>query len=131
VNNAIYGMTGGQMAPTTLPGQRTTSSPEGRDVLRSGSPAKMCEMLATIDGAVYIARVKVTSPSAVAKAKASIKSAFKVQVAGLGFGLVEVLSSCPTNWGLSPRDALTWVDEKMTPVFPLGEFRVGPGVAEL
>jgi 2-oxoglutarate ferredoxin oxidoreductase subunit beta len=131
VNNAIYGMTGGQMAPTTLPGQRTTSSPQGRDALQSGNPAKMCEMLSTIDGAVYIARVTVTSPAAVAKAKAAIKRAFKVQVAGLGFSLVEVLSSCPTNWGLSPRDALTWVDEKMTPVFPLGEFKMAPGVAEL
>jgi 2-oxoglutarate/2-oxoacid ferredoxin oxidoreductase subunit beta len=131
VNNAIYGMTGGQMAPTSLPGQRTTSSPQGRDVRLSGNPAKVCELLATIDGAAYIARVTVTSPAAVAKAKAAIKRAFKVQVAGLGFALVEVLSSCPTNWGLSPRDALAWVDEKMTPVFPLGEFKVGPGVAEL
>jgi 2-oxoglutarate ferredoxin oxidoreductase subunit beta len=131
VNNAIYGMTGGQMAPTTLPGQRTTSTPYGRDVVRAGYPTRMSEMLATTGGAAYIARVTVTSPAAVAKAKNAIKRAFRVQMAGLGFAMVEVLSSCPTNWGMTPLEALKWVDETMVPYYPLGEFRVAPGVERL
>lgn len=131
VNNAIYGMTGGQMAPTSLPGQKTSSSPFGRDVRIAGHPTRVCELLATTEGAAYIARVSVTSPAAVAKAKAAIKRAFKVQLAGLGFALVEVLSSCPTNWGMNPQQALKWVDEQMVPHYPLGEFKAAPGVESL
>ena len=131
VNNAIYGMTAGQMAPTTLPGQRTTSSPYGRDVSLAGYPIRVSEMLATATGAAYIARVAVNSPAAVNKAKHAIKKAFRVQMAGLGFSLVEVLSTCPTNWGLSPLEALKWVDEQMIPYYPLGEYKVGAGVDKL
>lgn len=131
INNAVYGMTGGQMAPTTLPGQVTTSTPYGRDVNLAGHPVRMAELLATTAGAAYIARVTVTSLAAVAKAKNAIKRAFKVQIAGLGFSLVEVLSSCPTNWGLSPLEALKWIDEVMIPYYPLGEFKVAPGVEKL
>ena len=131
VNNATYGMTGGQMAPTSLPGQRTTSSPFGRDVRIAGHPARVCEMMATIEGAAYVTRVSVTSPAAVAKAKAAIKRAFKVQIAGLGFAIVEVLSTCPTNWGMAPQQALKWVDEEMVRFFPLGEFKAAPGVDKL
>lgn len=120
VNNAIYGMTGGQMAPTTLLEQMSTTSPLGRDASFQGYPLKMAEMLATIDGAVYIARVSVHSPQEVAKAKKAIKTAFELQIAGAGFTLVEVLSTCPTNWGLTPVASLQWLVDKMIPVYPLG-----------
>jgi 2-oxoglutarate ferredoxin oxidoreductase subunit beta len=131
VNNAVYGMTGGQMAPTTLPGQHTTSSPYGRDVVRTGHPTRVCEMMATIEGAAYISRVTVNSPAAVAKAKAAIKRAFRVQTAGLGFALVEVLSTCPTNWNMSTQDSLRWIDDEMIRYFPLGDFKVAAGVEKL
>jgi len=131
INNAVYGMTGGQMAPTTLPGQVTTSTPYGRDVNRAGHPIRIAELLATTSGAAYIARVAVNSPAAVARAKNAIKKAFKVQIAGLGFSLVEVLSTCPTNWGMTPLEALKWIDEAMIPYYPLGEFKVAPGVEKL
>ena len=120
VNNAIYGMTGGQMAPTTLLEQMSTTSPLGRDASFQGYPLKMAEMLATIDGAVYIARVSVHNPQEVAKAKKAIKTAFELQIAGAGFTLVEVLSTCPTNWGLTPVASLQWLVDKMIPVYPLG-----------
>lgn len=120
VNNAIYGMTGGQMAPTTLLEQMSTTSPRGRDAAFQGYPLKMSEMLATIDGAVYIARVSVHNPQEVAKAKKAIKRAFELQIAGAGFTLVEVLSTCPTNWGLTPVASLQWLVDKMIPVYPLG-----------
>ncbi|MCL5265919.1 MAG: thiamine pyrophosphate-dependent enzyme [Chloroflexi bacterium] len=123
VNNAIYGMTGGQMAPTTLPGQRTTSTWQGRDVAIAGHPVKVSEMLATQDGAVYIARTAVNSPANVNRAKGAIKKAFKVQQAKLGFALVEVLSACPVGWGLAPKEALVWITEHMIPSYPLGEFK--------
>jgi len=131
VNNAVYGMTGGQMAPTTLAGQRTTSSPTGRDIARAGSPIRVCEMLATLDGPAYIARVSVHNPGAIRKAGAAIRRAFACQVADLGFSLVEVLGTCPTNWGLGPSEALRWLEENMTPHYPLGEFKVIEGVAGL
>lgn len=120
VNNAIYGMTGGQMAPTTLLGQETTTSPNGRNAATQGYPVHMAEMLATVDGAAYIARVSVHNPQEVAKAKKAIRKAFEVQLAGLGFSMVEVLSTCPTNWGVSPLEALQWLEKNMIPVYPLG-----------
>lgn len=120
VNNAIYGMTGGQMAPTTLVDQVSMTSPEGRDPLTQGYPIRMSEMLATIEGAVYIARVSVHNPQEVMKAKKAIKTAFELQIAGRGFTLVEVLSTCPTNWGYTPKEALKWLVDKMIPVYPLG-----------
>ncbi|SDC02288.1 MULTISPECIES: thiamine pyrophosphate-dependent enzyme [unclassified Candidatus Frackibacter] len=123
INNAIYGMTGGQMAPTTLEGQKTTTSPYGRDVDHAGHPIKMSEMLATLEGAAYVARVSVDSPKNIKKAKKAIKKAFEVQLAGEGFALVEVLSTCPTNWGLSPLEAIDWLQENMLPYYPLGEIK--------
>ncbi len=123
INNAIYGMTGGQMAPTTLVGQKTTTSPAGRDPAKVGYPIRVCEMLATLQGAVYLARVSVHNPKNVGLAKTAIKQAFQVQEAKQGFSLVEVLSSCPTNWGMSPLEALKWIEDKMIPYYPLGTFR--------
>lgn len=120
VNNAIYGMTGGQMAPTTLVGQVSTTSPKGRDADIQGYPLRMSELLATIEGAAYIARVSVHNPQEVSKAKKAIKTAFELQIAGRGFTLVEVLSTCPTNWGYTPKDALKWLVDNMIPIFPLG-----------
>ena len=123
VNNAIYGMTSGQMAPTTLLGQVTTTSPFGRDAHVQGYPINMCEMLATLPGAVYIERVSVTSFKNISTAKKAIRKAFQVQQAGLGFSMVEILSTCPTNWGKDPVAALKWVDDAMTKQYPLGVFR--------
>jgi 2-oxoglutarate/2-oxoacid ferredoxin oxidoreductase subunit beta len=123
VNNAIYGMTGGQMAPTTLVGQETTTSPKGRDAAVQGYPIRVAEMLATLEGAAYIARVSVHNAVNVNKAKAAIKKAFQLQQQGLGFGLVEVLSTCPTNWGYTPVEALKWLENNMLPYYPLGEFK--------
>ncbi len=123
VNNAIYGMTGGQMAPTTLVGQKTTTSPYGRDAASVGRPIRMAEMLATIDGAVFVERVSVHDPANVRKAKKAIRKAFETQLAGAGFSIVEVLSTCPTNWGLTPVESMGWVTENMIPYYPLGNFR--------
>ena len=123
VNNGIYGMTGGQMAPTTLLGHKTTTSPFGRQEAHCGKPIKISEMLAAIPGAKSIERVAVSSPAQVIKAKKAILKAFKNQVEGKGFSLVEVLSTCPTNWGLSPVEALKWLEENMMPYYPLGVFR--------
>ena len=120
INNAIYGMTGGQMAPTTLLGQRTTTSPYGRDQGHSGSPLRMSELLATIDGAAYIERVAVNSNANIIRAKKAIRKAFETQMAGKGFSMVEVLSTCPTNWGKSPVESMEWLAEAMIPYFPLG-----------
>jgi len=120
VNNCIYGMTGGQMAPTTLPGQITETSPYGRDVNTQGYPIRFSEMIAQLDGAYYIERVSVDKVAAVAKAKKAIKKAFQNAVDGKGFNLVEVLSTCPTNWGLSTEESLTWLRENMIPYYPLG-----------
>ena len=123
VNNAIYGMTGGQMAPTTLPGQKTQTSPYGRDTSVAGFPVKVCEMLSQVDGATYLERVAVNNVANVKKAKAAIKKAFQNQIEGKGFSLVEVLSTCPTNWGLSPEKSLAWLEENMLPYYPLGVYK--------
>ncbi len=123
VNNAIYGMTGGQMAPTSLPGQVTQTSPYGRDVTTAGYPIKVSEMLATLDGPEYIERVAVNSVKNVKAAGKAILKAFKNQVEGKGFSLIEVVSTCPTNWGMTPSDALKWVDENMIPYYPLGVYK--------
>lgn len=123
VNNAIYGMTGGQMAPTTLIGQKATTSPYGRDQATTGMPLKVSEMLATIDGAAFVERVSVHDVPNIRKAKKAIKKAFQVQIEGKGFGIVEILSTCPTNWGITPVDSLTWLKENMIPYYPLGNFR--------
>ena len=123
VNNAIYGMTGGQMAPTSLPGQVTQTSPYGRDVKTVGFPIRVCEMLATLDGPELIQRVAVNNVKNVKTAKAAIEKAFRNQVEGKGFSLIEVVSSCPTNWGMTPENALKWVEEKMIPHYPLGVYK--------
>ncbi len=123
INNAIYGMTGGQMAPTSLPGQITQTSPYGRKVEDCGFPVKVCEMLSQLDGPEYIARVAVNSVKNVKNAKKAIKKAFENQINNKGFSLVEILSTCPTNWGLTPEKALQWVDEKMIPYYPLGVYK--------
>ena len=123
VNNAIYGMTGGQMAPTTLPNQVTQTSPYGRDVTVVGYPVKVCEMLSQVDGATYLERVAVNNVKNVKKAKQAIKKAFQNQIDGKGFSLVEVLSTCPTNWGLTPKAALKWLDENLETYYPLGVYK--------
>ena len=123
VNNAIYGMTGGQMAPTSLPGQVTQTSPYGRDVNTAGYPIRVCEMLSTLEGPEFITRVAVNNVKNVNNAKKAIRKAFQNQLDGKGFSLVEVVSSCPTNWGLTPQKALQWVDEKMIPYYPLGVYK--------
>ena len=123
VNNAIYGMTGGQMAPTTLPGQVTQTSPYGRDVNSVGYPIKVCELLSNVDGAAYLERVAVNNPANVKKAKKAIKKAFQNQIEGKGFSLVEVVSTCPTNWGMTPEKALNWLEENMLPYYPLGVYK--------
>ncbi len=123
VNNGIYGMTGGQMAPTTLIGQKATTAPLGRTVEHSGMPIRMAEMLATIDGAKFVERVAVNNPANIRKAKKAIKRAFECQIQGKGFAIVEVLSTCPTNWGQTPVKSLKWLEENMIPYYPLGNFR--------
>ena len=123
VNNAIYGMTGGQMAPTTLVGQKATTAPYGRDEALCGKPLRMSEMLATIDGAIFVERVSVNSPANIRKAKKAILECFKVQIEGKGFGIVEVLSTCPTNWGYTPVEALRWLEKNLIPYYPLGNFK--------
>ncbi|MFU0799576.1 MAG: thiamine pyrophosphate-dependent enzyme [Xylanivirga thermophila] len=123
INNAIYGMTGGQMAPTTLIGQVTTTSPYGREVERAGYPVRMSEMLSTLDGSAYIARVSVHDVKHIIEAKKAIKKAFEMQLSGKGFALVEVLSTCPTNWGMTPIEALKWVQDSMIPYYPLGVYK--------
>jgi 2-oxoglutarate ferredoxin oxidoreductase subunit beta len=123
VNNAIYGMTGGQMAPTTLLGMKTKTTPSGRKASREGYPLKVCEMLATLDGTTYIERVAVNSPLQVKRAAKAIKKAFQVQLENKGFSLIEVLAACPTNWGMSPLHANHWIEEKMKLVFPLGVYK--------
>jgi 2-oxoglutarate/2-oxoacid ferredoxin oxidoreductase subunit beta len=124
VNNAIYGMTGGQMAPTTLPGQRTTSSPGGRDAVGTGAPLRMSELLAPLDGAAYVVRRSLHDVVQIRRAKKAIRAAFEVQRRGLGFSMVELLSSCPTNWGVKPEAALAFIRDEMVPAFPLGDFKV-------
>ena len=123
INNAIYGMTGGQMAPTSLPGQVTQTSPYGRDVKTAGFPIKVSELLAALDGPAYIQRVAVNNVKNVKQAQKAIKKAFENQIEGKGFSLIEVVSSCPTNWGMTPQQALDWVEEKMIPYYPLGVYK--------
>jgi 2-oxoglutarate ferredoxin oxidoreductase subunit beta len=131
VNNAIYGMTGGQMAPTSLPGQRTTSSPNGRDVALAGFPVKMTEMIAQMDGPAYVVRRSLHNVREIRNAKKAIRKAFQVQLAGLGFAMVELLSSCPTNWGIQPQDALNWIEDYMLPYYPLGDYKISDAANEL
>ncbi|MBL8132963.1 MAG: 2-oxoglutarate oxidoreductase [Anaerolineae bacterium] len=131
VNNAIYGMTGGQMAPTSLPNQRTTSSPSGRDVALTGQPLRVSEMLATLPGAAYIVRRSLHDPANIRKAKKAILTAIQVQQRGLGFSMVELLSTCPTNWGMTPAEALTWVKDHMLSIYPLGDYKVSDAAREL
>ena len=123
VNNAIYGMTGGQMAPTTMIEQVSTTTQAGRGNNQEGPPIKVCELLSSLDGPTYLERVAVSSPKDIARAKKAVKKAFQNQLDGKGFSLVEILSMCPTNWKLTPIQALDFVDDKMKKVFPLGVFR--------
>ena len=123
INNAIYGMTGGQMAPTSLPNQVTQTSPYGRDVATAGYPIRVSELLSSLDGVAYLERVCVDSPKNVRKAKKAIKKAFETQINGRGYSLVEVVSTCPTNWGLTPQEAFDWMRENMLPYYPLGVYK--------
>lgn len=123
INNAIYGMTGGQMAPTSLIGQKTTTSQDGRDYVHHGNPIHISEMFSTIKGVAYLERVSVNNPKNVMKAKKAIKKAFEYQKAKKGFTMVEVVSTCPVNWGMKPVDALKWLDKNMLPEFPLGVYK--------
>ncbi len=123
INNAIYGMTGGQMAPTTLIGQKTTTSINGRTVEQAGMPLRMCELISTIDGAVYVERVSLHSAAEVRKAKKAVQRAFEIQKKGLGFAFVEMISNCPTNWGLNPVESLEWMKSAMIPYYPLKQFK--------
>ena len=123
INNAIYGMTGGQMAPTTLPGQVTQTTPYGRDVKTAGNPIRVCEMLSSLDGVALAQRVTVDCVKNVKAAKAAIKKAFEYQIKGLGYCIIEVVSTCPTNWGLAPQDAVKWLRENMLPYYPLGVYK--------
>ncbi|MCL2496595.1 MAG: thiamine pyrophosphate-dependent enzyme [Clostridiales bacterium] len=123
VNNAIYGMTGGQMAPTTMPGQITQTSPYGRDTATAGFPLRVCEMLATLDGVAYAERVAVDSVPHIRKAKAALRKAFDIQIAKRGFSIVEIISHCPTNWGMEPVASLDWLRENMLPYYPLGVYK--------
>ena len=123
INNAIYGMTGGQMAPTTLLGQKATTCLSGRTAEANGYPVRMCELLATLEGPAYIERVALSKPQHILKAKAAIKKAFENQVNNKGFSFIEVLSTCPTNWGLRPVEACQWLEENMIPYYPLGVFK--------
>lgn len=123
INNAVYGMTGGQMAPTTMLNQRTTTSPTGRKKELDGYPVKVCEIFSQLRGATYVERCSVSSPAGVNKTKKAIKKAFQCQVDGLGFSLIEVLSPCPTNWKMTPIDSCKWIDEVMAKEFPPGVFK--------
>ena len=129
-NNATYAMTGGQMAPTTLPGQVTTSSPNGRDPKTTGLPVRASEMLATLDSTGYVVRRSLHNPKHIRQARKAIRLAFECQVRGLGFSMVELLSTCPTNWHMKPAEALRWSEESMIPVYPLGDFRVHPDLVD-
>ena len=131
VNNAIYGMTGGQMAPTTLPGQVTGSSPAGRDAESTGMPIRMAELLAALPNTAYVVRRSMYDIHTIKQAKKAIRTAFRAQMTGAGFSMVEFLSSCPTNWHQSPDQALEWIKHNMVPYFPLGDFKVADSVKQL
>jgi len=122
INNAVYGMTGGQMAPTTLPGMRTTTTPFGRDVRVAGYPIRVTELLATLQGVAYLSRVALCGVAHITRAKRAIRKAFQAQLDGRGFSLVEILSTCPVTWGLAPVEAVRWLEANMLPAYPLGEF---------
>ncbi|PKL40989.1 MAG: 2-oxoglutarate oxidoreductase [Candidatus Riflebacteria bacterium HGW-Riflebacteria-1] len=128
INNAIYGMTGGQMAPTSLIGMKTQTSPYGRDAATAGHPIHMCEMIATLESPVYVTRVTINNPANLMKTKKALLNAFTLQKEGKGFSFVEVVSTCPTNWGKKPTDAHKWLTENMLPVFKLGTFKDTQGV---
>ena len=128
INNAIYGMTGGQMAPTTLPGQVTTTSPHGRDVETMGYPLHMAELLSRMDGAGYVVRRSLHDPKNIRMAKKAIRTAFEAQKRGLGFSMVELLSTCNTNWGMTVQESLKWLEEHMIPVYPIADFKVSIGL---
>jgi 2-oxoglutarate ferredoxin oxidoreductase subunit beta len=128
INNAIYGMTGGQMAPTTLPGQKTTTSPLGRDVETQGYPLHMAEMLSKWDGAGYVVRRSLHDPKNIRMAKKAIRTAFEVQKRGLGLSMVELLSTCNTNWGVSVPESLTWLVDHMIPMYPIEDYKVTSGL---
>ena len=130
INNAVYGMTGGQMAPTTMLEQKTTTTPAGRSKTLDGYPVKVCELFSQLPGTTYIERCAVNSPAAVNKAKKAIKKAFQCQIDGLGFSLVEILSPCPTNWKMSTIDSCKWIDDTMSKEFPLGIFKDNTASAE-
>ena len=119
------------MAPTTLPGQVTTSTPQGRDVRQAGYPIKVAELIASLAGSAYVVRRTATNPGNINKLKRAIKTAFKVQMHGLGYSLVEVVSNCPTNWGMTPKESLRWIEEKMLPYYPLGDYKVLESVKDL
>lgn len=123
INNAIYGMTGGQMAPTSLPNQVTQTSPYGRDTATAGFPIRVCELLSSLDGVAYLERVTVDCPKNVRKAKKAIKKAFQTQIDKRGYSLVEIVGTCPTNWGMTPQDAFSWMRENMLPYYPLGVYK--------
>ena len=131
INNANYGMTGGQMAPTTLPGMKTTSSASGRDVETQGYPIKVSEMISTLDGVGYCVRRSLHDPKNIRLAKKAIRIAFETQVRGLGFSMVELLSTCPTNWGITPVNSLKFVEEHMIPAYPLGDFKVSDAIKQI
>ena len=130
INNAVYGMTGGQMAPTTLLNQKTTTTPYGRDTKLEGYPIKISEMLALTKGAVYIERTAVNSPANIRKTKKAIRKAFQTQIDDLGYSLVEILSPCPTNWRMTPLEAWQWIDKEMTKEFPLGVIKDTTGAKD-
>ncbi len=123
INNAIYGMTGGQMAPTSLPNQVTQTSPYGRDSQTAGYPIRVCELLSTLDGVAYLERVTVDTPKHVRAAKKAIRHAFDNQIQGVGYSLVEVVSTCPTNWKMTPQESFAWMRENMLPYYPLGVYK--------
>jgi 2-oxoglutarate ferredoxin oxidoreductase subunit beta len=131
INNAIYGMTGGQMAPTSLPGQKTTTSKAGRDIELTGLPIRMSEVLAQLPGAAYVVRRSLHDVKNIRMAKKAILTAIKAQINGLGFSMVELLSSCPTNWGFTPSQSLEWIEHNMVPYFPIGDFKVADAVSAL
>ncbi len=131
INNANYGMTGGQMAPTTMSGMKTTSSPNGRDVETQGYPIKMAEMLATLDGVGYCVRRSLHDPKNIRLAKKAIRMAFETQTRGLGFSMVELLSTCPTNWGMTPVSALKFLEERMIPEYPLADCKLSDAIKQV
>jgi len=131
INNANYGMTGGQMSPTSLPGQKTTSSSIGRDVEIQGYPIRVSEMLSTLDGVGYCVRRSLHDPKNIRLAKKAIRMAFETQARGLGFSIVELLSTCPTNWGMTPVNSLKFVEDSMVPAYPLEDFKVSEAIKQI